>query len=162
MDYVEQFQLVEAAMVLAKVSISDRQKTLQFVKGIKDMSNRHFILEKAPKTLSYCYAAVLTLRQAKTLAADPSGGGVREFESSSSSKKSRHQEKGGERRELRMLAGEAKDKAWKEGRCIGCGSPHHMIRNCSNSGEKKKFKNFVRKLAKKPAANPPMSKDKKN
>eukprot|EP00961_Rhodomonas_salina_P048766 654479-Rhodomonas_salina.1 len=67
-------------MVLAKVSISDRLKTLQFVKGIKDMSCRHFILEKAPKTLndSDCYAAVLTLqvRQAKTLAFDPSGGGV--------------------------------------------------------------------------------------
>eukprot|EP00961_Rhodomonas_salina_P246403 3329595-Rhodomonas_salina.1 len=88
MDYVEQFQLVEAAMVLAKVSISDLRKTLQFVKGIKDMSDRLFILEKAPKTLNDCYAAVLTLRQAKTLAADPSGGRVREFESSSSSKKS--------------------------------------------------------------------------
>eukprot|EP00961_Rhodomonas_salina_P208184 2809280-Rhodomonas_salina.1 len=45
------------------------------------MSYRHFILEKAPKTLnnSDCYAAVLTLRQAKTLAFDPSGGGVREL-----------------------------------------------------------------------------------
>eukprot|EP00961_Rhodomonas_salina_P149611 2014138-Rhodomonas_salina.1 len=83
-------------MVLAKVSISDRQKTLQFVKGIKEMSNRHFILEKAPKTLNDCYAAVLTLRQAKTLAADPSGGGVSEFESHSSSKKKCHREiKGG-------------------------------------------------------------------
>eukprot|EP00961_Rhodomonas_salina_P073484 987910-Rhodomonas_salina.1 len=61
-----------------------------------------------------------------------------------------------------MLTGEAKDKAWKEGRCIWCGSPNHMIRNCTNSGEKKKLKNFDRKLAKKPAANPPMSKDKKN
>eukprot|EP00961_Rhodomonas_salina_P147372 1983276-Rhodomonas_salina.1 len=84
MDYVEQFQLVEAAMVLAQVSISDRWKTLQFVKGIKEMSDRRFILEKAPKTLNDCYAAVLTLRQAgKTLAADPSGGRVREFESRS-------------------------------------------------------------------------------
>eukprot|EP00961_Rhodomonas_salina_P033891 456183-Rhodomonas_salina.1 len=63
-------------MVLAKVSISDWWKTLQFIKGIKEMSYRHFILEKAPKTLNNCYSAVLTLRQAKTLAADPSGGGV--------------------------------------------------------------------------------------
>eukprot|EP00961_Rhodomonas_salina_P007244 97878-Rhodomonas_salina.1 len=62
MDYVVQFQLVEAAMVLAKVSISDLLKTLQFVKGIKDMNDRRFILEKAPKTLNDCYAAVLTLR----------------------------------------------------------------------------------------------------
>eukprot|EP00961_Rhodomonas_salina_P101025 1359621-Rhodomonas_salina.1 len=60
-------------MVLAKVSIIDRWKTLQFNKGIKDMSDRCFILEKAPKTLNDCDAAVLTLRQAKTLAADPSG-----------------------------------------------------------------------------------------
>eukprot|EP00961_Rhodomonas_salina_P264117 3569480-Rhodomonas_salina.1 len=60
------------------------------------MSDRHFILEKAPKTLNDCYAAVLTLRQAKTLAADPTGGGVREFENHSSSKKNHHREnKGG-------------------------------------------------------------------
>eukprot|EP00961_Rhodomonas_salina_P214478 2896702-Rhodomonas_salina.1 len=52
-------------MVLAKVSISDQRKTLQFVMGIKDMSYRRFILEKAPKTLNNCYAAVLTLRQAE-------------------------------------------------------------------------------------------------
>eukprot|EP00960_Hanusia_phi_P010255 299616-Hanusia_phi.AAC.1 len=136
MEYVEQFQQVEAAMVLAKVSISDRRKTLQFIKGIKDVGDRRFILEKSPKTLIDCYAAVLTLRQAKTLAADPSGGGVREFESRSSSKKSRHKDKGGERRELRMLTGEAKDKAWKEGRCLGCGSPNHRIRDCTKSGEK--------------------------
>eukprot|EP00961_Rhodomonas_salina_P084610 1136515-Rhodomonas_salina.2 len=74
MEYVEQFQLVEAAMVLANVSISYLQKTLQFIKGIKDMNDRHFILEKSPNTLNDCYKAVLTLRQAKTLAADPSGG----------------------------------------------------------------------------------------
>eukprot|EP00961_Rhodomonas_salina_P168909 2276094-Rhodomonas_salina.1 len=60
------------------------------------MSDRHFILEKAPKTQIDCYAAVLTLRQAKTLAADPSGGGVPEFESHSSCKKNHHREiKGG-------------------------------------------------------------------
>eukprot|EP00961_Rhodomonas_salina_P100318 1349351-Rhodomonas_salina.1 len=57
--------------------------------------------------------------------------------------------------------GEAKDKAWKEGHCIGCGSPNHMIRNCTNSGDKKKLKNFDRKLAKKPAANPQMNKNNK-
>eukprot|EP00961_Rhodomonas_salina_P233094 3149488-Rhodomonas_salina.1 len=55
MNYVEQFQLVEAAMVLAKVTISDLQKTLQFVKGIKDMSYRCFILEKAPIYNVYCF-----------------------------------------------------------------------------------------------------------
>eukprot|EP00961_Rhodomonas_salina_P121855 1640591-Rhodomonas_salina.1 len=123
MDYVEQFQLVEAAMVLAKVGISDWLKTLQFVKGIKDMSDRLFILEKAPKILNNCYAAVLTLRQAKTLASDPSGGGVREFESRPSLKKSRHREKGCEHRELRMLTGEAKDKAWKEDAALGVAVP---------------------------------------
>eukprot|EP00961_Rhodomonas_salina_P155865 2098751-Rhodomonas_salina.1 len=36
-----------------------------------------------------------------------------------------------------------------------------MVRNCNNKGDKKKLKNFDRKLAKKPAANPPMYKDKK-
>eukprot|EP00961_Rhodomonas_salina_P279758 3779097-Rhodomonas_salina.1 len=126
-------------MVLAKVGISDRWKTLQFIKGIKDVGYRCFILEKSPKTLIDCYAAVPTLRQAKTLAADPLGGGVREFESRPSSKKSCHKERGGECRELRMLTGEAKDKAlaWKEGHCLGCGSPNHMIRNCPNPGNKK-------------------------
>eukprot|EP00961_Rhodomonas_salina_P021301 286460-Rhodomonas_salina.1 len=114
MNYVEQFQLVEAAMVLAHVSISDRRKTLQFIKGIRDMNDRRFILEKAPKTLVDCYSAVLTLRQAKTLAADPSGGGVREFESRPSSRKDRHKSKDCRRKELRMLTGEAKEKAWKE------------------------------------------------
>eukprot|EP00961_Rhodomonas_salina_P246497 3330651-Rhodomonas_salina.2 len=95
MEYVEQFQQVEAAMVLAKVGISDLWKTLQFIKGIKEVSDRCFILEKSPKTLIDCYAAVLTLRQAKTLAADPSGGGVREFESRPSSKKSSHKRRTG-------------------------------------------------------------------
>eukprot|EP00961_Rhodomonas_salina_P208114 2808490-Rhodomonas_salina.1 len=47
MEYVEQFQQVEAAMVLAKVGISDRRKTLQFIKGIKDVGYRRFILEKS-------------------------------------------------------------------------------------------------------------------
>eukprot|EP00961_Rhodomonas_salina_P084609 1136515-Rhodomonas_salina.1 len=36
-----------------------------------------------------------------------------------------------------------------------------MMRDCTNSGEQKKLKNFDRKLAKKRAANPLMNKDKK-
>eukprot|EP00961_Rhodomonas_salina_P134379 1807634-Rhodomonas_salina.1 len=63
-------------MVLAKIQLSDRRKVLQFVKGIKEVDDRRCILEKKPKNLDKAYKVVLTLRQAKTLAADPTGRGI--------------------------------------------------------------------------------------
>eukprot|EP00961_Rhodomonas_salina_P117843 1586076-Rhodomonas_salina.2 len=81
MDYIEQFQRIESAMVLAKIQLSDQHKVLQFVKGIKEVDDRHFFLEEKNKNLACkAYKVVLTLRQAKTLATDPTGQGIREYE----------------------------------------------------------------------------------
>eukprot|EP00966_Prymnesium_polylepis_P132172 3056255-Prymnesium_polylepis.1 len=109
MDYVEQFQRIDSAMVLAKVQLSDRRKVLQFVKGIKEVDDRLFILEKKPKNLDEAYKAVLTLRQAKTLAADPTGRGIREYESHPSRwNHSGHEPRKRDERKLKNLAGRAR------------------------------------------------------
>eukprot|EP00961_Rhodomonas_salina_P167237 2253854-Rhodomonas_salina.1 len=48
-------------MVLANIQLSDGRKVLQFVKGIKQVNDRHFILEKKHKNLDEAYRVVLTL-----------------------------------------------------------------------------------------------------
>eukprot|EP00961_Rhodomonas_salina_P028708 387330-Rhodomonas_salina.1 len=115
MDYVEQFQRIESAMVLAKIQLSDLQKA---------------ILEKSPKNLDEAYKVVLTLRQAKTLAADPTGQGIREYES--------HPSRGEifgyetwkrEEKTLRALTG----MAWDEECCLNYGSSKHKRRNCPDN-----------------------------
>ena len=134
MDYVEQFQRIDSAMVLAKVQLSDRRKVLQFIKGIKAVDDRRFILEKNPKNLDETYRVVLTLRQAKTLAVDPTGRGIREYESHPSRwDNSRDETRKRDERRLKVLTGRDRQRAWDEGRCLRCGSSRHKIRDCPDN-----------------------------
>eukprot|EP00960_Hanusia_phi_P004513 131457-Hanusia_phi.AAC.1 len=104
-------------MVLAKVQLSDRRKVLQFIKGIKAVDDRRFILEKNPKNLDETYRVVLTLRQAKTLAVDPTGRGIREYESHPSRwDNSRDETRKRDERRLKVLTGRDRQRAWDEGR----------------------------------------------
>eukprot|EP00961_Rhodomonas_salina_P038873 522506-Rhodomonas_salina.1 len=132
--------------------ISDMRKVLQFVKGLSKVEDRLFILERCPQDLHCAYEAVTTLRQAKTLAsnvtADPrawrscSPKLSREFKAMDKVKRLQKrlntlQSQGGEEpaeeptnKELKMLQGAEKQKAWKDGACLNCGKQGTMIKGC--------------------------------
>ena len=152
LEYVELFQVLDSALLFAKMIISDMRKVLQFVKGLSKVEDRLFILERRPQDLNGAYEAVTTLRQAKTLAsnvtADPrswrsrSPKRSRELKAMDKVKRLQKrlnalQSRGGEEpeeeptsKELKMLQGADKQKAWKEGACLNCGKQGHMIKGC--------------------------------
>lgn len=125
-QYVETFQVADSALRLAEVSISDEKKVLQFVRGLEKEDDRRFILERRPASLKETYQAVVTLRQARTLAAE--------------GKTSRERP-----RKYNRLEGAERQRAWKEGLCLECGSKEHRVADCPKlKGRKKDFKKFSR------------------
>ncbi len=70
------------------------------------------------------YEAVIYLRQSKVLEEGVDWGGR-----GAQGKGQGVQEEGQERR-MKKLKGEAKRKAWEEGRCLGCGEKGHLIAIC--------------------------------
>jgi hypothetical protein len=72
-EYVEQFQLVDAALRLANVTISDAKKVRGFAKGLREEKDIKWILNAQPKNLKEVYHQVSVLRQSKTLCHGPSG-----------------------------------------------------------------------------------------
>eukprot|EP00961_Rhodomonas_salina_P153007 2059630-Rhodomonas_salina.1 len=67
LEYVERFQILDSAVQFSKLVITDRNKVLQFLKGLQKHEDRRFILERNPTDLNQVYNCVNTLRQAKTL-----------------------------------------------------------------------------------------------
>ncbi len=126
--YVESYQKIDAALMYAEASVSNQRKVLRFIKGLSSSQDRRFLLERDPQDLKEVYKGVHILRQAMELSSDHRGfqyrGGI-------GAKRFKRLEKEKEReKNLMMLQGQAKTKAFKEGRCIGCGKSGHMIAQC--------------------------------
>ena len=51
-------------------------------------------------------------------------------------------------RQYNRLEGKERQKAWEQGRCLGCGSSEHLIANCPTL--KKAFKKFTKKWTQPP------------
>eukprot|EP00961_Rhodomonas_salina_P180652 2438249-Rhodomonas_salina.2 len=132
---MEQFQRIDSSMILAKIQLSDWQKVLQFFKGIQEVDDRQFILEKRHQTLDEAYKVVLNLRQAKTLAAaDPTGRGIHEYKSHPSLwDNSEHKTRKKEEKKFKVLTGCARQMTWDKGHCLNCGSSKHKRQNCPDS-----------------------------
>lgn len=124
--YMDEFQKVDAALSFAGVDIADELKVLIFIRGLRLGEDRRYILQQKCTTLDEVYEAVIYLRQSKVLeeGMDRGGKGHR-----GKGRGDRDQEEGQERR-LKKLEGEAKRKAWEEGRCLGCGEKGHLIATC--------------------------------
>jgi hypothetical protein len=65
--YVEQFQLMEAALILARVDMSNNRKVSQFAKGLARERDRYEVLHSNPQNLKDCYQVVSQIRQAHIL-----------------------------------------------------------------------------------------------
>eukprot|EP00961_Rhodomonas_salina_P168905 2276023-Rhodomonas_salina.1 len=74
LEYVKRFQVLDSALLFAKMIISDMRKVLQLAKGLSRVEDQLFILECRPPDLHGAYEAVTTLRQAKTLASNVTTG----------------------------------------------------------------------------------------
>eukprot|EP00961_Rhodomonas_salina_P212878 2875080-Rhodomonas_salina.1 len=48
LEYVERFQVLDSAVQFSELIITDRNKVLQFIKGLQKHEDRHFILERYP------------------------------------------------------------------------------------------------------------------
>eukprot|EP00961_Rhodomonas_salina_P224526 3035440-Rhodomonas_salina.1 len=46
LEYVERFQILDSAVQLAELVISDENKVLQFLKGLQKPEDRRFLLER--------------------------------------------------------------------------------------------------------------------
>eukprot|EP00961_Rhodomonas_salina_P106255 1430961-Rhodomonas_salina.1 len=68
LEYVERFQVLNSAVHFSELVITDRNKVLQFLKGLQKHEDRRFILERNPTDLNQVYNCVNTLQQAKILA----------------------------------------------------------------------------------------------
>eukprot|EP00961_Rhodomonas_salina_P004806 65330-Rhodomonas_salina.1 len=66
-EYVEQFQQLDAALHLANMEVSDMDKVLTFIGGLKEIEDRGFVLNEKPQILAEAYAAVNILNQSKIL-----------------------------------------------------------------------------------------------
>lgn len=70
MNYVEQFQVMDAALRFSEIEISNTRKVMQFLQGMREMEERQFLLERDPKSLADLYEGVIICRQAKLLASN--------------------------------------------------------------------------------------------
>jgi hypothetical protein len=121
--YMDEFQKVDAAFSFADMVVTEERKILVFIRGIKLSEDRRYIMHQKPQTLDACYEAAIYLRQTKVLDEGMYWG------KNSKGRNSGDQEEKQERR-MRKLEGEAKRKAWEEGRCLGCGEKGHLIATC--------------------------------
>ena len=164
-DYVERIQVMDSALTFGGLQISDKDKVLQFIRGLRNDSDKMYLIQEDPRTLAECYALAHRIRQAKTLtSALHSGRGPRSMSPGAKrqneinrleSKRDRvtrrlnllQAEAGpSESHELNKLQGEAKKKAWDEGRCLECGQAGHMMRECP--ALKKHIKKITREAMK--------------
>jgi len=122
--YMDEFQKVDAALSFAGVEIADERKVLIFIRGLRLGEDRRYILQQKCATLDEVYEAVIYLRQSKVLEEGMNRGG----KGARGRDRGDHEE--GQERRLRKLEGEAKRKAWEEGRCLGCGEKGHLIATC--------------------------------
>ena len=97
---------MEAALILADIQIEEGPKIFQFMQGLTQDRDRTFFMEKDPQTLAECFDTAHKLIQV------------------------RGRSKPAKR--TNRLEGKAKQDAWKEGRCLGCGATDHFIKDCKS------------------------------
>ena len=114
MKYVEKFQSLHTAMIQANITREEEDLVLKFIQGLKEESDRKFLLENSPKNLEAAYQLVNKIRQARTLC------------------KRQGYQNPPKKQGYNKLEGMEKKKAWDEGRCLGCGKPGHFIADCRN------------------------------
>jgi hypothetical protein len=66
-NYVESWQILDAALKFSGVHIESIRKVMQFIKGLRDKDEKRYLLEKNPETLADVYRWVVRLRQSKFL-----------------------------------------------------------------------------------------------
>ena len=124
-DYVDRAQVVDSALQLTGIAISQEKKVYRFITGLHLESDRLFLLEKRPKTLEECYEGIITLKQARSQAARRGAKDSRPQLWDPDKKK-----------ELNKLEGKAKEKAFAEGRCVICGREGHWAKGCPQLDKK--------------------------
>lgn len=115
--YVERFQILNTAMITARVETSERRKILRFIAGLEKEEDRRFLLDKNLTELAQLYVAVVTLRQSRQLAR-------RSTYTPQPKNKNRDDKK------LHALSKEEQKKAREKGLCLGCGKAGHFIAAC--------------------------------
>ena len=146
-NYMESWQILDAALKFSGVHIEPIRKVMQFIKGLRDKDEKRYLLEKDPETLADVYRWVVRLRQSKFLTErltskgsrvpkTPRGGRRKRRDSDSSGSRSPRVKK------YNRLEGKARQDAWDKGLCLGCGSPDHQIKACP------KVKRAIRRMTK--------------
>eukprot|EP00961_Rhodomonas_salina_P090692 1220262-Rhodomonas_salina.2 len=165
MNYVEQFQVMDAALRFSEIEISNTRKVMQFLQGMREMEERQFLLERDPKSLADLYEGVIICRQAKLLASnlqrrkslsDSSPDPERQVrvlaEIPEDSEDSDDSETPPSHSQILKLEGKERQKAWDEGRCLGCGAKDHLIAGCPQT--KRAIKRFTRRYTRSPKEPP--------
>jgi len=119
-DYVEKWQSLMVAVRAAGIRRSDEDHVIQFVTGLTRIEDRKSILDKDPANLEAVYRAVTKIRHYSLLAHKYGRTG----DSGLFDRTRDH------KNQLKMLQGAEKDKAFRDGRCIGCGRKGHFLNDC--------------------------------
>ena len=158
-QYVESWQVLDSALTFSQVHMTDTRKVMQFVTGLRERDEKRYLLDRDPETLADLYQGVVRLRQAKLLTERlqpdrQNRSSPRKFRVQRSHRQLRYAsdrstspKKDSGKRELHRLEGEARQKAWAEGRCLGCRDPDHLIAKCPKL--KRAVKRFTRQFIKK-------------
>jgi hypothetical protein len=147
-NYVESWQILDAALKFSGVHIEPIRKVMQFIKGLRDKDEKRYLLEKDPETLADVYRWVVRLRQSKFLTERLSSKGSRMPKNPRGSRRKRRDDSdsSGSRspreKKYNRLEGKARQEAWDKGLCLGCGSPDHQIKACP------KVKRAIRRMTK--------------
>eukprot|EP00961_Rhodomonas_salina_P025488 343774-Rhodomonas_salina.4 len=154
-QYVDQWQVLDTALKFAKHFIEDFLKVMKFVEGLREVDERRYLMDRDPETLEDLYAGVIRLRQSKTLATAYDGNGRQRPTRGRGVRRARRQNRsdsdsgsGSPDHQLLRLEGKARQKAWEEGACLGCGSKDHLITVCPNL--KRAIKRFTRRYTRAP------------
>ena len=128
--YVDLFQIVMAALILGGVEIRMEKKILQFIRGMKLEEEKRFLLQEDPKTLEDAYALALTSHRAKVLTSTLSGRKTGKFPFRPAGESKGEGKGNWTPKQLKKLEGKAREKAFQQGLCLGCGQSGHFIANC--------------------------------
>jgi hypothetical protein len=121
--YMEQFQLMEATIILAGVDLNDREKVTQFVEGLAREQERYEVILTKPQSLKDCYTVVSQIRQAHTLSRHAGQPGQNQAKAA----------KSGSLKQLKSVRKEVlakfPDKPARSA-CLRCGSKAHLLLLC--------------------------------
>jgi hypothetical protein len=130
--YVESFQRILSAISFADIHISEEDRIFQFIRGLRKEEDRKYLLEQNCESMQRVYRAVIQLRQSKTMARYVLGT----------------RRPSPKKKKYNKLQGKEREKAFAEGRCLGCGQVGHYVKDCKNSRVQKAYKAFQKYVGK--------------